>query len=197
MKKISILFVCFIAAFGCESSFAQVAQQWSGSCRIQFNGKSTLHDFTGNVTAEPFLIAVSNPTDPVNAAARGRVVAKAAKMDTQKPARDRKMYKVMGTGSFPDVVVDLGNLTAAATKPVAGGPVPTPTVIPFDLTIKGKTKKTIGKVSNWNYTDSKITFRVAFPVSLTSYGIKPPSVVGIVKVEDMISVTADVSLSRK
>lgn len=193
MKK--ILFIPFIIISTISS--AQNSQSWSGNCGIRFSGNSTLHSFSGTVSAEPFTIQIANSGDPAHAVAKGRITAKAAKMDTEKPARDRKMHKVMGTSSFPDVIVDIGTLTAAATKPKPGGAVPEPTVIPFNLTIKDKTRKMAGRVSKWSYSDGKISFHVGFPVSLRSFGIQPPSVAGIVKVDDTIQVEAAVHLQRK
>ena len=180
-----------------KRTVAQDAQAWTGTCQITFSGKSTLHPFSGTVNAEPFSVSITNPSDPTKATARSRVLARASKLNTGNTKRDKKMHQVLAVNSFTDIIVDIGTLTAAATKPGTGGKVLQPTIVPFSLTIRDQTKKIVGQVSDWIYADNKISFRVKFPISLTAFGIKPPSVVGIIKVDDTILIGADLILMRK
>jgi hypothetical protein len=65
------------------------------------------------------------------------------------------------------------------------------------LQIKGKKLEVLGTVSDWSYASDRITYTVRFPVSLKQAEVKPPSVLGILKVDDRIDVTAKVTLVRK
>lgn len=172
------------------------AEDWKGSCEVTFSGKSTLHDFEGTVSAKPFVVSLDQLEHPAQAHASSRVVVEAAKMDTDNDERDEKMHECMDVKTFPEIVVEVTDLAAADTKPVTGGAVPQPTVIPFVLDLKGKKQKVTGKVSDWKYDGDSISCTVTFPVSLKASNIKPPSVLGIVKVKDEIEVAAHLELKR-
>jgi hypothetical protein len=171
--------------------------KWSGTCQVRFCGESTLHDFEGTVAAEPFTVTIADESDPAKATATSTVVVKAAGMDTGNDKRDVEMHKCMDVATHPGIVVELDHLAVAATKPAADGAVPRPTVIPFTMTLKGKTHEVTGRVSDWSFSEKKASFKVSFPVSLKDSGITPPNVLGLVKVKDEILVSASLSLTRK
>jgi len=177
------------------SAFAQ-SSEWSGTCKVSFAGKSTLHDFEGTVSAEPFSVKIANFDTPTKALATSLVSVKAAKMDTGNAKRDKAMRKCMEVDTFPEITVSVKDLSPELTSPRMEGPMPEPTVIPFKMSLKGKTHDISGKVSDWSYREDKISCTVSFPVSLSAAGIKPPSVLGMVKVEDQIEVAAQLMLSR-
>jgi len=178
------------------SSFAGAAD-WSGSCQVSFAGKSTLHDFVGKVSSERFVVSVANLENPTQARASAAIKVKAAKMDTDDKKRDQAMRKALEAEAHPTIRVLVENLVPEQTKPKLGGAVPQPTVIPFVLQIKGKKLEVLGTVSDWSYASDRITYTVRFPVSLKQAEVKPPSVLGILKVDDRIDVTAKVTLVRK
>lgn len=72
-----------------------------------------------------------------------------------------------------------------------------PTVVPFKMTLMGKTHELSGQVSDWSYSEKAVSSTVSFPVSLKDCGIKPPNVLGLVKVKDEILVKASLALKRK
>ena len=102
----------------------------------------------------------------------------------------------MDVDNFPEITVSVKDLSPEKTSPQIEGAMPQPTVIPFKMSLKGKTHNVTGKVSDWSYTEDKISCTVSFPVSLSAAGIKPPSVLGLVKVDDRIEVAAHLKLSR-
>lgn len=177
------------------SAFAQ-SSEWSGTCKVSFAGKSTLHDFEGTVSAEPFSVKVANFDTPAKALATSVVSVKAAKMDTGNEKRDKAMRKCMEVDTYPEITVSVKDLSPELTSPLMAGPMPEPTVIPFKMSLKGKTHDVSGKVSDWSYREDNISCTVSFPVSLSAAGIKPPSVLGMVKVDDRIEVSAKLSLTR-
>ncbi|MCB1207573.1 MAG: YceI family protein [Verrucomicrobiae bacterium] len=193
MKRIHLL-----PALVLLSGFLQAGEaEWTGTCKVHFSGESTLHDFEGTVATEPFTVSVSDMTEPSRATATSRVVVKAASMNTDNEKRDVEMHKCMDVTTHPEIVVEVDHLAVADTKPAADGPVPRPTVVPFKMTLMGKTHELTGRVSDWSYSDEGVSFTVSFPVSLKAAGIKPPSVLGVVKVKDEILVKASLSLKRK
>ena len=62
--------------------------------------------------------------------------------------------------------------------------------------LKGKKLQINAAVTDWSYAEGAISYTVTFPVSLAKAGIKPPSVLGLVKVDDRIDVSAKVVLKR-
>lgn len=170
---------------------------WSGTCKVHFSGKSTLHDFEGTVAADPFTVTVSDLANPADATASATVVVRASGMDTGNEKRDVEMHKSMDVANHPEIVVEIDHLAVASTRPATDGPVPRPTVIPFKMTLKGKSHEVSGQVSNWSYSEKEASFTVSFPVSLKDSGIKPPNVLGLVKVKDEILVSASLRLTRK
>lgn len=198
MKRTTITSLIVTFAVFCAGSLSAAAQSsnWSGTCAIRFSGKSTLHNFDGKVSAEPFSVQISNPSDLASATASGKVTVKAAKMDTGNKKRDIEMRKCLDVDSYPEIVVTTGELTLNDTKPKSEGGAPRPTIIPFTLALKGKTHHLNASITNWSVTDSEIHCSIAFPVSLSAAGIKPPSVMGLVKVKDEIEVEADLVLKK-
>lgn len=171
--------------------------KWAGSCKVHFSGQSTLHDFEGTVAADPFTVTVSDLANAADATASATVVVRASGMDTGNEKRDVEMHKSMDVANHPEIVVEIDHLAVASTRPAADGPVPRPTVIPFKMTLKGKSHEVNGQVSNWSYSEKEASFTVSFPVSLKNSGIKPPNVLGLVKVKDEILVSASLHLTRK
>lgn len=171
--------------------------KWSGTCRVHFSGESTLHDFEGDVDTQPFTVTISGMSDPASASASSEVTVNAAEMDTGNDKRDVEMHKCMDVTAHPEITVVVDDLAVSETQPAKDGEMPRPTVLPFKLNVKGKTHQITGKVSDWSYTDGDATFTVSFPVSLKACDIKPPSVLGVVKVKDEIQVKATLHLTRK
>ena len=168
---------------------------WKGSCEIKFSGTSTLHDFTGTVSAEPFTVSVTGIDDPATTQLAGVVKVKAVDMDTAKPKRDKKMRESMDVTTYTDIAVTLPKgMNTTLTKPVTESGQPRPTQIPFTLTLLGKDQQKAGTVSGWKYSDGVASFKVSFSVSLKASGIKVPAVLGFVRVGDEIKVEADLVL---
>ena len=189
-------FVLLLLAAGLFTSPDLYAQSpWKGSCDIQFFGTSTLHDFSGTVSAEPFTVSVTGIDDPATTQLAGVVKVKAANMDTAKPKRDKKMHVSMDVATFTDITVTLPKgMNTTLTKPATESGQPRPTQIPFTLTLLGKDQQMVGTVSDWKYSEGVASFKVSFSVSLKTSGIKVPAVLGVVRVGDEIKVEASLVL---
>lgn len=197
MKSPSLLFPVILAlVVAVSQTVSAQTEKWSGSCEVTFSGASTLHDFSGKVTSEPFTVAVSGFDEPTSARVTCKVIVKAKGMDTGNEKRDEAMYKSLDVVTYPEIVVDISELKAAETQPVTDGNLPRPTVIPFTMSLKGKTHQLNGSVSDWTYDGRTVACTVSFPVSLNDSGVKPPSVLGVVKVKDEIKVSAHLRLKR-
>ncbi len=192
-KRLTVFGLMVIGLLASPDLYAQ--SPWKGSCEIKFAGTSTLHDFAGSVSSEPFTLLVTGIEDPATAGLAGVIKVKAARMDTAKPKRDKKMHASMKVTDYADITVTLPEgMNVSLTKPLAGGETLRPTQVPFTLTLLGKDQQMIGTVSNWKLVAGVATFKVSFSVSLKASGIEVPAVIGVIRVGDEVKVEADLVL---
>jgi len=177
-----LLVVCF-TALGLRSSLAAdrtpLVQRWPAEARVYFNGTSTLHDFGGNLSAEPFDIVVSNRTWFAS------VDVLSGQMATANEKRDRNMYQMLGTNQYPHIHGDVANAPLLANGASA-------TNVALQLKIRDQATALPANIRDWRLTDSELRFRAAWSLSLKQYGLKPPSVAGIIRVGDRVELQAEV-----
>lgn len=165
---------------------------WKGTAAIQFNGTSTLHDWSGTVNAQPFVTTVAMNDSNQPTALKAHVEVKASNMDTKEAKRDENMRKAMRVVDFPLIKGDFD--CAFASLLPEGGKVPEK--LPFQLSILGKPQAVEARVSNWTQKDGKASFEIDFPLSLKTCGIQVPSVMFVIRVGDTVNVHVNVTLAR-
>lgn len=165
------------------------ADTWAGSAQIQFSGTSTLHDWSGDVTAEPFKaeVAMSGGTPK---RITSTVTVKAAGMDTHEPKRDANMLKAMKADTHPLII---GKIDADFGTVAADG---VPKTLPIELKLLGVPQKVTGTISNWKLNGSKATFDLDFTASMKASGISVPAVLVFIRVGDGVKVHAAVKLEK-
>jgi len=165
------------------------AETWNGQAAISFDGTSTLHDWGGKVNAQPFKADVTMNGDKPQRIV-STVTVKAAEMDTEEAKRDENMRKAMKVTDHPLIV---GKIDAKFSEVAAAG---TPTKLPIELSLLGKSQNVTGTISNWKLSGDKATFDLEFPVSMKASGISVPTVLLFIKVGDGIKVRASVTLTK-
>ncbi|MCB1088107.1 MAG: YceI family protein [Verrucomicrobiae bacterium] len=186
-----------LAAMGCLLAWLPLApaeESWSGTCTIEFLGKSTLHDFTGTVPAREFTLKATNLEDHEKAQINAEISVAVKNMDTKDEKRDENMRDSLKEKDHPLISVTLDDLKVADTKPKWEGRLPIPSKLPFELTIMGTSHEETGKVESWSEKNGVVTMVVTFPVSLKAYDISVPTVLGFIKVKDTIEVKAILTL---
>jgi hypothetical protein len=160
----------FLCCYGLLASclFADVST-WSGSSQIRFDGTSTLHDWGGKVSAQPFKAQVTMNGDKPQRIV-STVTVKAAEMVTEEAKRDENMRKAMKVADHPLIV---GKIDAKFSEVAAAG---TPTKLPIELNLLGTPQNVTGTISNWKLSGNKATFDLDFPVSMKASGISVPTV---------------------
>lgn len=160
---------------------AESVQRLPATATIHFAGTSTLHDFGGQLPTRPFLLILSNGTWSASA----EVLAGAMATDNVK--RDRKMHEMMRTNDYPRV-----------QGTVAGAPIPgsSGTNVTLALKIREATQSLSAKVDRWDETPQAIRFHATWELSLKQYGLKPPSVAGVIRVGDTVKLQADVIATK-
>lgn len=159
------------------------AAEWSGSAAVAFHASSTLHDFSGSVTAANVRVTTDGTGPAMTWIASGEVAV--TNMSTAHSGRDVKMMEMFGATQWP--------MIRAAT-------LPRPTVnagatgCTVRVEIKGVTNDIPATVSNWKASADALSFDVAFPVSLKAFTLRPPSVVGLIRVADRVEVQGTVNV---
>jgi polyisoprenoid-binding protein YceI len=163
------------------------AAEYRGDCNVTFKADSTLHEIHGTGKCQPF--SASSKDDVLEVS---QVTVPISSLDTGNARRDRKMREMFEDKRYP--------LIAAVSAPVAlqeirnakeGGKVT------FKLKMRDVVRPVTGTVANFTKNSSRITADVTFTVSLADYELKPPSVVGLIKVDDKVTVTVSVILDAK
>jgi hypothetical protein len=161
----------------------EAVQRLPATATLRFGGTSTLHDFGGQLPSQPFVLVLSNGTWSASA----DVVA--GQMATASEGRDRNMHRMLRTNDYPLIH---GEVTAAPL-PDSGGNV---TNVALRLNIRDRTNDLPVRVSRWKETSQEIQFHAVWELSLKQYGLKPPSVAGVVRVGDRVKLEADVTASK-
>jgi hypothetical protein len=153
-----------------------------GQAMIRFAATSTLHDFGGALPVQPFLLVLSNGTWSAEADVR------AALMATGNDKRDRNMHRMLNTNAHP-----------LLHGRVVGAPIPSSgaaTNATLHLQIAGRALDLPVRVSDWLQSGDEARFHAEWDVSLDEFGLKPPSVLGVIRVGDRVRIAADVTASR-
>jgi hypothetical protein len=174
----------FLGGFGVHgaegaAAVPTAARQLPARADIRFYGTSTLHDFAGVAPAQPFVLVEASNTW----SARGAVVI--GGMNTGHDGRDKAMMRMFGTNDFPQ----LHGEVKSAPLPPAG------TNFTLAFCVRDQTNNLTARISNWTEDAGVIRFHAEWEVSLKQYGLKPPSVLGLVRVGDCVRVEADVTAS--
>lgn len=179
MKAVcAVSFLVFLAA-----SSAQAA--WRGECVSDFKVKATMDSFTGHATSETFVVAED--------ATEVRIDVKIEGMKTGKAKRDKEMVHMFQAEEFP---VISGTIAASALRDLKPGETGT-NELPFKLVMHGQTNDAVASVTGLVDEGGKRTFNAAFPVSLKTFDLKPPSILGIINVNDKVLVTTHVTLTQE
>jgi len=166
MKKLLLCFVITLALVATSSL--------AGPLAITFEGDSTLHRFSG--------IAKEHNAE-INAGANGNstvlVTIPVKSLDTDHEGRDEKMREMFDADHFPEIrgVADLASVVDVQKDHV-----------PVELTIRDQTR-TIEARKIHDPADPAGSIRLAWTVSLASFGLKAPTVIGLIRVYDEVKVS--------
>ncbi len=180
MRSICVIAACITVMFA-VTGFGESAVA-NGKASIKFEGTSTLHDFEGTVQAVPFKISVRKDAGKLYATATVRV--EIMNMTTDNKQRDKKMYKMFNIKKYTQII---GSMTDA---PFPG--VGKTAKIPLKLDMHGIKKTVTATVSECKLDDKQASGVLRFTVSLEDFGIKPPSIMGMIRVGNDVEVECDI-----
>jgi len=167
-----------------------------GECSIRFFGKSTLHDFAGQAACQPFVLQTQGDESGRQVIEPTVVAVPVSRMDTDNDRRDKKMWAMFDGTNFPEIKGHFAALDPdvvleqlKATENGQGS-------LEFDLQIREVTQHIKANTNVLTITPEQIVFTMEFPLSLASFELKPPSVMGIIRVADEVRVEVQTTLHR-
>jgi hypothetical protein len=166
-----------------------------GTCEVRFLGSSTLHDFSGTVRSRPVDAPVSRDSAGNPFLPKVELEFPVPDMRTGNDSRDGKMREMFESDRHPVVRavardVDAGNFRERMRKDPGGK-----TPLEVTVVIRGVERKVLASAGNWKEAGGNVAFDVEFPLSLQEFGLKPPSVLGLIRVSDRVAVKGTFNLT--
>lgn len=161
------------------------ATEMPGNCKVEFFGSSTLHDFEGTGLCKPFALQLDSEATG-RAGVPGGIRVEVSSMQTGNSARDEKMRDMFQAGSWPVIsaaVTDV-DFVPVLTRLRQGGEEP----FTFTLRIRDVERTVSGRISHAGFEGENLAFDLDFELSLKAFGLKPPGVLGIIRVSDAVRV---------
>ena len=178
-----------------EAKAEPVSATIRGACDVAFLITSTLHDVPGSARCLPFAAVLARDASGRQVIPSVEVEVPVAGMDTRNRSRDGQMREMFLSERYPRIHasaqdVDVERLRVETGKGREGNP-----SIDLLLRIRDRERKVRATASNLKETGGQVTFDLEFPVSLGEFDLKAPSVLGIIRVGDKVSVKANFSLT--
>jgi YceI-like protein len=201
MKIRAVLFLATLVAVlssssaGAASADAPGSATIRGACDVAFLVTSTLHDFPGFARCLPFEAVLARDAAGRQVIPSLEVEVPVAGMDTRNKSRDGQMREMFRSERFPRIHaaahdVDVERLRVGIGKGREGI-----TSIDLLLRIRDVERVVRATASNLKESGERVTFDLEFPVSLGEFDLKAPSVLGIVRVGDKVSVKTTFALT--
>ncbi len=193
---LGVLFALFPSASSNAASVeAPASATIRGACDIAFLVTSTLHDVPGSARCLPFAAVLSRDAAGRQVIPSVEVEVPVAGMDTRNKSRDGQMREMFRSERFPRIHaaahdVDVERLRVETGKGREGD-----ASIDLFLRIRDVERKVRAVASNLKESGERVTFDLEFPVSLGEFDLKAPSVLGIIRVGDKVSVKATFTLT--
>ena len=155
---------------------AGTASAWAApASHITFTGDSTLHAFSGEATA-----AAPTWIRKTNGAWRVELQVRAADLHTGHAKRDHNMWRMLELEQFPTLsgfMEDLPALEPGGSATQA-----------LHLLIHGRAVDVPATITAEPVPDGALQLDVHFVVSLEALALKPPVVLGLIRVHDTVDV---------
>lgn len=184
--------VRIVSGFLLLSAVPAWAGKIEGACDFRFLGTSTLHDFSGKVRCLPFATPIVTGGKGETIIPGMDVAVPVDEMDTGNKERDRQMREMFGSDRFPMIHGILRNIDADGIRMAAAKE--GRAVLDLSLRIRDVERRVPATVTNLREEGDHVRFDVEFPVSLSDFGLKAPSVLFIIRVGDKVTVRGNVEL---
>jgi polyisoprenoid-binding protein YceI len=191
----TLIAVFFSSSAGGAKADAPASATIRGACDVAFLVTSTLHDFPGSARCLPFEAVLAGDTagDPVIPVVEVDVAV--AGMDTRNKSRDGQMREMFRSDRFPRIHAAAHDVNVERLREEMGKGHEGKAPLDLFLRIRDVERKVRATASNLKESGDRVTFDLEFPVSLKEFDLKAPSVLGIIRVGDKVSVKATFTLT--
>jgi hypothetical protein len=166
-----------------------------GGCDVAFLITSTLHDIPGSARCLPFAAVLARDAAGRQVIPSVEVEVPVAGMDTRNRSRDGQMREMFRSERFPRIHAAAHNVDVERLRAETGKGREGIASIDLLLRIRDRERKVRATASNLKEAGEQVTFDIEFPVSLGEFDLKAPSVLGIIRVGDKVSVKANFTLT--
>lgn len=174
----------------------QAAETYQGHLDVVFEGDSTLHKFTGDIT-NISVVVVCTTNAAGEALLNTRIEIGPKQLTTHHQKRDANMYKMFQSDRFPKLVALVTNAPLAAAKLSPTNPPTIAGTMPVQLTFCGITKEVLATTNNPKPQTDGWEFDLQTQVSLAAFKLKPSSaLLGLISVDDKVVIKAHVRLQK-
>lgn len=184
MNKLALKVLAVFAAGFVTYPMALWADNVAAKAKIEFKGSSTLHDFEGTVTSEPFIAVFQTNAETGQIEASAKASLSVQKMTTNNKKRDKNMFKMFDLDHFKLIEGELPETPLSESQS---------TKATLHLKICNEQRDVIATISNVHRMEQQISCTMAFPVSLSAFNLKAPSVAGIIRVDDTVQVVCTIT----
>jgi polyisoprenoid-binding protein YceI len=153
--------------------------------RVGFDGKSTLHDFTGATTSVrgDFFVNPARPAESVS----GNVSVDARTLDTGLAERDEAMHERLASARFASFDFELQRFAPETANPGAK-PGSSKGTLHGRMRIHGEERDFAMPVEVEVDASHRLVISGSAPLRMSDYGIAPPNKLGLVKMDDEVTV---------
>ncbi len=151
--------------------------------RVGFDGKSTIHDFTG-VSDKPEGRFTVNLSDP-GAGISGSVSVRAAGIVTGSDGRDSEMYEHLSVEQFERIAFQFD---AFEPSQVDVDSETTMGRVRGRMTIRGQEREVVMTVKGQMDASRRLVIEGEMPLSMSDFGVIVPAKLGMISVEDEVRV---------
>jgi len=180
---------------GAALADAPVSGTIRGACDVAFLVSSTLHDIPGSARCLPFAAVLSRDAAGRQVIPVVEVEVPVAGMDTRNRSRDRQMREMFRSERFPRIHAAAHDVNVDRLREEMGKGREGKSPLDLLLRIREVERKVRATASRLEESGGRVTFDLEFPVSLGEFDLKAPSVLGIVRVGDKVTVKATFSLT--
>ena len=162
-----------------------------GRCEIKFFATSTKRDFSGGADARPFSLTRHDDASGGPEWWSASVAVTVLDLVTGYDERDGDMHWMFDADHFPWIVAEFPHIASEAYESER---IEEAAPLEFRLTIRDVTRPMSAKVSNWVRSSDRISFDTEFNVSASAFKLHVPTLLGFLRVGDVIVVRAHVDL---
>jgi polyisoprenoid-binding protein YceI len=180
---------------GAALADAPVSGTIRGACDVGFLVSSTLHDIPGSARCLPFAAVLSRDAAGRQVIPVVEVEVPVAGMDTRNRSRDRQMREMFRSERFPRIHAAAHDVNVDRLREEMGKGREGKSPLDLLLRIRDVERKVRATASRLEESGGRATFDLEFPVSLGEFDLKAPSVLGIVRVGDKVSVKTAFALT--